>query len=320
MKHSHVNQDFDIGLKRRMDTGLNVSVADSFLEAVSAKIFELCQVVDLEPFRVSYQWLVSIWTFTYILETYSLDWASSHANQLKLKAFLSAITTVLRLGELTKGSTSEQLLTCSVACSLMRMCKAAGLRTTISKDCILILNCIFEALNKGCVSADSNFCIAFEICAFYEILYRGSFHDLAKSYVSSCKHALFLSFCTTCSVWNFTDLLLLLEQRCHSPLILYVAVNMFSPQLLSFSNSTFDAILSFFPIHLRDYFSFKIKSQAAYISEVSGCITKQHALQCLSVVRRLISGFQNASDAFFKCCCSLLCCIFEVFELSRSSK
>jgi hypothetical protein len=38
-----------------------------------------------------------------------------------------------------------------------------------------------------------------------------------------------------------------------------------------------DAILSFSPIHLRDYFSFKIKSQAAYISEVSGCITKQHA-------------------------------------------
>ncbi len=87
MKHSHVIQDFDIGLKRRMDTGLNVSVADSFLEAVSAKIFELCQVVDLEPFRVSYQWLVSIWTFTYILETYFLDWASSYANQLKLKAF-----------------------------------------------------------------------------------------------------------------------------------------------------------------------------------------------------------------------------------------
>jgi hypothetical protein len=149
MKHSHVIQDFDIGLKCRMDTGLNVSVADSFLEAVSAKMFELCQVVDLEPFRVSYQWLVSIWTFTYILETYFLDLASSHANQLK--AFLSAITTVLRLGELVKGSTSEQLLTCSVACSLIRMCKAAGLRTTISKDCILILNCIFEALNKGCV-------------------------------------------------------------------------------------------------------------------------------------------------------------------------
>jgi hypothetical protein len=306
MKHSHVNQDFDIGLKRRMDTGFNVSVADSFLEAVSAKILELCRVVDLEPFRVSYQWLVSIWTFTYILETYSLDWASSHANQLKLKSFLSAITTVLRLGELAKGSTSEQLLTCSVACSLIRMCKAAGLRTTISKDCILILNCIFEALNKGCVSADSNFCIAFEICAFYEILYRGSFHDLAKSYVSSCKHALFLSFCTTCSIWNFTDLILLLEQRCHSPLILYLAVNMFSPQLLSFSNSTFDAILSFFPIHLRDYFSFKIKSQAAYISEVSGCVTKQHALQCLSVVRRLISGFQNVSDAFSSAV--VLCC------------
>ncbi len=129
---------------------------------------------------------------------------------------------------------------------------------------------------------------------------------MAKSYVSSCKHALFLSFCTTCSVWNFTDLLLLLEQRCHSPLIFYLAVNMFSPQLVSFSNSTSDAILSFFPIHSRDYLSFKIKYQAAYISEVSGRITKQHALQCLSVVRRLISGFQNVSDAFSSTV--VLCC------------
>ena len=135
MKHSHVKQEPDIGSKRLMESGPKISLADSFMEAVSAKILELCQVVESEHFRASQQWLVSIWTFTHILETYSLDWASSRANQQQLKVFLGVITTVLRQGELTKATTSEQLLSCSVACSLYRMCTAAGLRTTISKDC-----------------------------------------------------------------------------------------------------------------------------------------------------------------------------------------
>ena len=125
------------------------------------------------------------------LETYSLDWASSRANQQQLKVFLGVITTVLRQGELTKATTSEQLLSCSVACSLYRMCTAAGFRTTISKDCILILNCIFETLNRGFVSLDSNFSTAFETNAFHEILHRGSFHVLAKSDVDSCQHSCF---------------------------------------------------------------------------------------------------------------------------------
>jgi hypothetical protein len=310
MKHSHDKQDLDIGSKRRMDFEQKRSLSDLFMEAVSIKIIELCQPVENEPSMASHQWLLSFWFFSYILETYSLDWASSHTNQQRLKVFLGAITTVLRQGELTKASTSDQLLTCSVACSLIRMCKSAGLRTTISKDCILILNCIFDALKKGYASSDSNLSLSFETCAFYEILHRGSFHELTKSYVASCNHALFLSFCSTCSAWNFSDLLLLLEQKCHSSLILYLTVNIFSPQLLSFSNSTFDAVLSFFPVHLRDYFSFKIKSHAACVTELASSLTKQHALQCVSVVRRVMSDFCKVSDAFSSavilCCCASL--------------
>jgi hypothetical protein len=309
MKYSHVKQDLDIGSKRGMESELKHSLSDSLMEAVSNKLRELCQVVEIEPFRASYQWLVSIWTFTYILETYSLDWASSHANQQQLKGFLGAITTVLRQGELTKATTSEQLLSCSVACSLIRMCKAASLRTTISKDCILILNCIFESLKKKCASRDSNFNTAFETSAFYEILHRGSFHNLAQSYVDSCQHTLFLSFCTTCKVWNFTDLLSYLENRSNSPVVLYLAAHVFSPQLVSFSNSTFDALLSFFPVHLRDYFSFRIKSQAACVSEATGSFTKQHSFDCLSIVRQIISGggLHHVSDAF-SCAVVLSCC------------
>lgn len=312
MKHSHLKQDPDIGSKRLMESGSKSLLSDSFMEAVSDKVLELCQVVDSEPFRAPYQWLLSIWTFTYILETYSLNWASSHANQQKLKVFLGAITTVLRQGELTRASTSEQLLSCSVACSLIRMCKAAGLRTTISKDCVLILNCVFDTLNRSCASSDSNYSVAFETSAFYEILHRGNFHDLANSYANSCQHSLFLSFGATCNLWKFADLLFLLEQQNHSSLILYIAANLFSHQLLSFSNSTFDALLTFFPVHLKDYFSFKIRSQTACVSEVAESFTKHHAFQCLSLVRRIIVGFHHVSDAFscavvLSCCASLKC-------------
>lgn len=310
MKHSHVKQDLEIGSKRGMDSESKSSLSDLFIDSVAAKINELCQAVENEPFRASYEWLLSMWLFSYVLETYSLDWASSHANQQRLKCFLGAITTVLRQGELTKASTSEQLLSCSIACSLIRMCKAAGLRTTISKDCILILNCIFDALNKGYASSDSNLSLAFETAAFYEILHRGSFHELSKSYVTSCKHTLFWAFSTTCNVWSFPDLLLLLEQKCHTPLILYLAVHVFSPQMMSFSNSTFDAVLAFFPVHLRDYFSAKIKSQAACAAGITCAFTKQHAFQCLSVIQRIISDFRKVSDAFSSavvlCCCASL--------------
>jgi hypothetical protein len=310
MKNSHVKPDFDIGSKRQLDCGSKRSLSDLLIDAVSSKINELCQAVESESFRASYEWLLSMWFFTYILETYSFDWASSHFNQQHLKVFLGAITTVLRQGELTKAPTSDQMLSCSVACSLIRMCKASGLRTTISKDCVLILNCIFDALNRSYASSDAKMSAAFETCAFYEILHRGSFHELSKSYVTSCKHILFLSFCSTCNVWNFSDLLMFLEQKCHSPFILYLAVNIFSPQLLSFSNSTFDAVLSFFPVHLRDYFSFKIKAHAASAAERTSSFTKQHAFQCLSVVRRIVSDFRKVSDAFSSaailCCCASL--------------
>jgi len=311
MKHSHVKQDLEIGLKRRMDLGLKGSLSDSFLEAVSAKILELCQPVESEAFRPSFHWLVSMWTFTYILETYSLDWASSHTNQRQIKEFLAAVTTVLRQGELTKASTSEQLLSCSVACSLIRMCKVAGFRTNISKDCVLILNCIFDALSKGYASSDFNLMLDFESCAFYDILCRGSFHELLKSYVLSCNHPVFLSFCSTCSLWGFDDLLSLLQKRHHSHLILFLAVKVFSPQLLLFSPLTFNSVLSLFPAHLRDFFAAKIRSQGALISDVTGALTKQQAFLLLSAVQHIILGFQNISDAFstsvvLSCSASLL--------------
>ena len=298
MKHSHVKQDLEIGSKRRVDFGLKVSLSDSFIEAVSAKILELCHSVESESFTPTFHWRVSMWTFTYILETYSLDWASSHTNQRQIKEFLGTITTVLRQGELTKASRSEQLLTCSVASSLIRMCKVASLRTNISKDCVLILNCIFDALSKGYASLDCSLMLTFETCVFYDILNRGAFHELLKSYVTSCNHPVFLSFCSTCNLWSFADLVSFLEKKHHSHLILFLAVNVFSPQLLLFSTLTFNAVLSFFPVHLRYFFSVKMKSQGALVSEVTGALTKQQAFQLLSVGKQIILGFQNISEAF----------------------
>jgi hypothetical protein len=318
MKLSHVKQDSEIGSKRHLDRLTTSSLSDLFLQAVAAKLLEFFMEVESETFRPSFQWLVSTWIFSYILDTYSLDWASNHANQQQLKVFLGAITTVLRQGELTKASTSEQLLAISVACSLIRMCKSAGLRTTVFKDCILILNCIFDALNKGYTaldassdaSSDHKFSISFDTCVFYEILHRGSFHELSKSYVATCKHPLFLSFCSTCSIWSFSDLILLLEQKSQSPLILYLSTHLFTPQLLSFSKSTFEAVLSFFPVYLRHYFSSKIQSQSCCLSDLSGTLTKQLAFQFLSVGRQTIRGFQHVSDVFstavvLSCCASL---------------
>ena len=89
-----------------MESGPKNSLADSFMEAVSAKILEVCQVVESEHFRASQQWLVSIRTFTHMLETYSLDWASSRANQQQLKSLNDRIEGCsFGVGKERKGAT-----------------------------------------------------------------------------------------------------------------------------------------------------------------------------------------------------------------------